>query len=720
MKTLRFLLPLSLFAALAAWSSASASAPPSTRPAATSAASLAPDSLYALQFVGDARISPDGRRIAYVVTRSDREKNRYDSDLWVVETSGGDPRPFVAAEGNDMRPRWSPDGRRLAFVSTRTGKPQIHVLEMSGGEAWRLTDECEGVGAFSWSPDGKRIAYLARRTPADPGGGAENAAADDEKCVERARDPAQPFVTERMFYRYDGEPGFTPEASRRLLVVEVATALPAPVGPLTSGRRDPSEPAWSADGQWLIFSALPDQGRRQEIEADTELYRVRADGSGAPEALTGRHGPDDGPVVAHGSGWIAWRGHDLDDPPKASASVNLYAMKADGSERRELTTRLDRNVGEAAGTDAASPHAAGAPVAFSADGRHLLFVAADRGRAELYQVPVRGGEVRSLSSGLRGDLREFSVAGNGAIAAVFGSPTQPYEVWLLDRPTAQWRRLTGHGAEALPAARFSPYEELAVDSFDGRRIQGWLIKPPGFVPERKYPLILYIHGGPHSMYGESFFHEFQVLANAGYLVLISNPRGSTGYGQDFANSVQYRYPGDDYRDLMAVLDEVVARGFVDEARMGVAGGSGGGVLTSWAVAKTDRFAAALVERPVVNWYSFVAASDRNAYFVRHWFRDYPWRDPEDYLARSPLSLVDRVNTPVLVIQGAEDYRTPVDQGLQYYTALRMLDKEARLALFPTMGHSQSRMGPPVQRVQRLEIILEWFAEKLLRRPAPGG
>lgn len=677
--------------------------------APTLATPLPPASLHALQFVGDAQISPDGRRVVYVVTRSNAGKNRYDSDLWIVEEQK-EPRPFVTATGDDMRPRWSPDGKRLAFVSTREGKPQVYVLEMSGGEAWRLTDETEGVNTFAWSPDGGRIAYLARQSQAKTDS-APRVMSASEIEAEKAAAAGHPLITEQLFYRFDGTPGFTPEMRSQLLVVDVRADRPPPTGPLTDGRREPSEPAWSADGAWLIFSSLPNEGRH-EIEADTELYRVRADGNGKPEPLTSRHGPDDAPIVAHDAGLIAWTGHDISEPPRSSASMHLYVMRPDGSERRELTTRFDRNVGESAGTDAASPHALGKQVAFTPNGKELLFVAADRGLTQLYRVATRGGEVRSVSQALRGDMREFSVANNGAIAAVFGSPTQPYEVWTLERPGAQWRQLTSQALSALPGFQPVPYEELFVDSFDGERIQGWLIKPPGFQAARKYPLILYIHGGPHAMYGENFSYEFQVLASAGYVVLITNPRGSTGYGQDFANIVQYRYPGDDYRDLMAAVDTVVAQGFVDETRMGIAGGSGGGVLTSWAVGKTRRFAAALVERPVINWYSFVPVSDRNAYFARHWFRDFPWRDAEDYLARSPLSLVDQVTTPVLVIQGAEDYRTPVDQGLQYYAALRMLDKEARLALFPTSGHSFARQGPPAQRVQRMEVILDWFAEKL--------
>jgi dipeptidyl aminopeptidase/acylaminoacyl peptidase len=260
-----------------------------------------------------------------------------------------------------------------------------------------------------------------------------------------------------------------------------------------------------------------------------------------------------------------------------------------------------------------------------------------------------------------------------------------------------------------------PYEQVLYSSFDGQQIQGWVLKPPSFDATKQWPLVLYIHGGPHSAYGATFFHEFQVLANAGYVVLITNPRGSTSYGEAFANVIQYRYPGDDYRDLMAGVDLLLARGYIDPQRLLVGGGSGGGLLTSWTITQTDRFAAALVERAVTNWYSFVGTSDMNHYFGTHWFRDLPWRETADYLARSPLQHVENVHTPALVIHSTDDYRTALDQGLQFYTALKMQGKPAQLVVFPESSHGLSRDGRPSQRVRRLEVILDWFG-----RYAPGG
>lgn len=664
---------------------------------------LEPESIARMHFVSDAQISPDGRRIVYVVTRVNAEADAYDADLWLID---GDrpPRPLVESPSDDVRPRWSPDGSQLAFLSARNGgKRQIHVLSMHGGEAWPLTTEKGGVGTYSWSPDGARIAYLAR-------------GAEPEETPGLA---GRPRITERLFFRSDGSAGFLPELQPRLYVIDVRAQATAD-GPLTDGKTllEPSAPVWDADARSLIFGATPADDRAQ-IYGDSELYRLALDRGNAVTALTDRRGPDTGPVVGP-SGHIAWTGFDGREPARSSSTNRLFVMRADGSGKRELAPALDRNVGETINTDSAAPRSGGATVAFTPDGKAVVFVAADRGRAKLYRADVKGGAPAVLSQELAGDLREVSVATNGRMAGVFSSPTSPYEVWTLERAGRRWKQRTSHGLTSLGGFAPLPYEEIATPSFDGKVLQSWIVKPRDFDPQQKYPLILYIHGGPHTLYGESFFHEFQLLASAGYVVLISNPRGSTGYGEEFANVIQYQYPGDDYRDLMAVVDAVAALGYVDEKRMGVGGGSGGGLLTSWTIAQTQRFAAALVERPVTNWHSFASGSDRHAFFVRHWFRDYPWKDSKDYLERSPLTHVEKVTTPVLVIQSEQDYRTPIDQGLQYYGALRMLGKPARLALFPTSAHGLSREGPPSQRVERLRIIRGWFDEKLQPGEAVAG
>jgi dipeptidyl aminopeptidase/acylaminoacyl peptidase len=675
---------------------------------------LGPESLLDWQFVGDPQISPDGQRIVYVRVSVDRERDDYSRELWMA-SGGGAPRALTSG-GNDCSPRWSADGRRLAFVSGRGEKRQIYILDLAGGEAWPLTADEDGVGAFAWSPDGRRIAYSSRTAlTGDPG-------YESEKQLPKDKDhpPARPpFVTEDLIYRYDGTPGYRSVKRTQIWVVNTM------VGPKQSGQRitrtsfNVGEPVWSADGHSILFSA---NGREDADYAaeDSEIYVVPADGSSAPRALTDRRGPDSDPQPSPDGKWIAFTGYDEATPPRSTTVTNLYVMRADGTQVHQLAEALDRSVGETMLTDATAPGVNGRRIAWSADSRRLLVGATDRGQGRLFSVDVASGAFTELSHLRQGEVRDFTVSRNGLIAATYSTSTQPTEIYQFATaaPDKPWQRVSSHTAALTPAAGFSDYEEITFNSFDGRPIQGWIIKPPGFDASRKYPLILYIHGGPHAMYGTSFFHEFQLLAQSGYVLLITNPRGSTGYGEEFANIIQYHYPGDDYRDLMAGVDQMLARGYIDEKRLGVAGGSGGGLLTSWTVGQTGRFGAAVVERAVTNWFSFVGTTDLNYYFVTHWFRDFPWRDNADYLARSPLSHVDHVTTPVLVIHSEQDYRTALDQGLQFYTALKMLKKPARLAVFPDSSHGLSREGRPSLRVARLKLIRDWFNEKLNAKAPP--
>lgn len=599
------------------------------------------------------------------------------------------------------------------------------MLELDGGEPWQLTDVEDGVVGYAWSPDGRRIAFTS--TTLLP----------DEAAARPAAPPAghakPPFVTERLRTRSDGTPGWAKTSRLHLWVVATDAGPKAAARRVTHGDWDDRDPQWSRDGTTLYFTAVR-KPNADRVDTDTELYAVPADGGAEPRALTDRRGPDENPVVSPDGRWIAYTGFDDATPPQSYTTPHLYVLELATGASRRLASALDRAIGETPITDTVAPRGDGVRVVWRADSQALYFISADRGTAQLHEVTLADRE-RLLTRLAQGEVRAFDVARDGRVVAVSSAAAAPAELYAFGLRDAarreRWRALTGFNAALVASGALVPYEEFWYDgaepvvaNFDGQpsgtrqRIQGWILKPPGFDPARRYPLVLYIHGGPHTMYGSGFFHEFQVLANAGYVVLITNPRGSTGYGDRFANIVQYRYPGDDYLDLMAGVDALVARGYVDPARMVVGGGSGGGLLTAWTVGNTDRFKAALVERAVTNWHGFVGTADNNLWFGTRWFRDLPWRDTDDYLKRSPLSLVDRVHTPVLVLHNQEDYRVSLDQGLQYYAALRMLDKPAKLAVFPDSSHGMSRTGRPSQRVQRLELILDWFQAGIRAQPAP--
>ncbi len=652
------------------------------------AAPLTDSALLDWEYAANPSHAPAGGLVAFTRFTTDAEADLYRADIWLLDAQGRERR-VTAHDEADYAPAWSPDGQWLAFLSNRDGSSQVYALHARGGDARKLSDIAGGVSAFDWSPDGSRIAVLARRSSASPS--------------------ETTFVTDRLMTRSDGRAGYVRGGESQLAVVDVAAESPATTTWLTDGLLDVGAPRWSRDGSGVFFSAASSE--RDAALDETDIYVVAASGGDTPRSLTSKPGPDETPLPSPDGQWLAWTGFEDSEPPVSYRPSELYVMRPDGSEPRRLTAEWPAAVADGMAGDVNAPFGPVRRITWSADSRALYFTAAVEGTVQLVRADLAGPAVEAVTDFDEGEIREFDVAPDGRIVAVYSRPDFPQQIVSFPPERAQrggWRQLTRLNSRYLEFPRFAAYEELRVPSFDGTPIQAWLIKPPRFDTRQRHPLILYVHGGPHSMYGTNFFHEFQVLAESGYFVLIANPRGSSGYGEVFGNVIQYRYPGDDYRDLMAVVDAVAQRDYIDEERLGVAGGSGGGLLTTWIVSQTDRFRAASAQRAVTNWLSFVGTADRNLGFVKRWFRDYPWRDAEDYLARSPLMRIDEVDTPVQIIHSEEDYRVPLEQALQYYTGLRMLDKPAELVVVPGESHGLSRGGSPQNRVERLNRILDWF------------
>lgn len=678
--------PLAAFVALTALCLAAPAAPQTKAP-------LTPESLLTWSFVGEPEIAPDGRRVAYVVTRSAEEGSKYAGDVWLAQP-GAPPRALTTHPAHDRNPRWSPDGRRLAFLSDRSGKTQVWVLEAEG-EPWQLTDLKVDVQSFEWSPDGGRLALIAN--PPKPG----------EKEGDKPKPPVM-LSTERLVWRNDGTPGWRPDETNQIWTA------PVPVVPgLAEARQVTTDAyphnglAWSRDGRTLYFSSndTPDP---DYSHFESEILAVAADGSGKPRRITERRGPDTDPTVSPDGRSLAYFGADVGERLKAYQPNTLYIRDISTGVVRQV--ELPHGAGDGMILDATAPKLATSNLAWSGDGRALYFTAAHHGRVQIFRTDVRTLKTEPLAPLGDGNVNSFTLGGGDRIAALYSTQTAPDDVHLVAGGKAE--RLTAHGQAAVAAVALGQASEHWINSFDGQRVQYWIQRPPGFDPARKYPAILYIHGGPHAMYGQGFFHEFQTLANAGYVVIYGNPRGSTGYGGEFGNVIQHKYPGDDATDLIATLDDAVAKGFIDPNRLGVAGGSGGGVLSSWLIGTyPDRFKAAVVERAVLNWASMIG-TDISEMYARTWFEDYPWRNPEPYIRRSSISLVEKVKTPALIIHNAEDYRVPVQQAYEYYTSLKLLKKPARLVVFPNSSHGMSRDGTPEQRVARLKLIREWMDKYL--------
>jgi len=645
-----------------------------------------PVDLFDLEYAADPQLSPDGRLVAYQRHFFDIKADRGRTAIWVVSSDGSGHQPLAAGSFTESMPRWSPDGRRLAYVAAdRDGSTQVFVRYLDGGVYARVTNVMEAPSEMAWSPDGRSLALVM------------NVAGEGKPLdVKLPRPPkgaewAEPLtVVDRVVYRADGR-GPLPDAYAQLFVVPAEGGTPRQ---LTRGPYDHRGVAWSADGTEILVSANR-RDDRDDHPLDTELYAVRVS-DGELRALTQRYGPDRGAVVSPDGRRIAWVG--FDDRLKGYQRSRLYVMDRDGGRPRELGASLDRDLG--------SPR-------WWPDGRSLVVESTDRGRTRLLRVflddrvEVLAADVGGTAWSRPYDGGSFSIAGNGSIAYTAVTPARPAEVAFMDRKGRR-QVLTDLNGDLLGFRQLGAVEEvLAKSSADGREIQGWVVKPPGFDPARKYPLILEIHGGPFANYGPRFAAEMQLYAAAGYVVLYTNPRGSTSYGEEFGNLIHHAYPGQDYDDLMSSVDAVIALGYVDPERLYVTGGSGGGVLTAWIVGNTDRFKAAVVQKPVINWTSFSLTADATNFFSKYWFPSPPWEDPEEYWRRSPLSLVGKVTTPTMLVTGEQDLRTPIAESEQFYAALKLRGVDTLLVRVPGAPHALDRR--PSQLIARNRYILAWFA-----------
>jgi dipeptidyl aminopeptidase/acylaminoacyl peptidase len=652
--------------------------------------------LFSLEAASDPQISPDGTRIAYARRSGDIMTDRMRSSIWLVDTRTGEQTPLAAGPGSHSQPRWSPDGKRLAFISTAEGgAAQLFVRWMASGEAVRITGLPDTPSSIAWSPDGRQIAY----TMFVPGDGLKLGSLPAKPEGAQWAPPLE--IHSDVTYRTDEE-GYLKPGFSHIFLVSADGGAPRQ---LSFGSVHDNGPlSWTPDGRSILFSSnrSPEWAREP---LDSEIYALDA-AAGTIRALTDRDGPDSEPVVSPDGRLIAYTG--FDDQRLGYQNDRLYVMDRDGGSRRSLTESLDRAVG--------APR-------WAADGRSVYVLYDDRGTRKVARVGL-DGSVRTAAEGLSGASLDrpytgggFSVARDGSVAIMSGSPTRPPDVAVVRGGTK--RQLTRLNGELLDGKRMGEVRHIAATSFDNRTIDGWLTLPPGWSEGQRVPLILEIHGGPFAAYGPHFATDNQLYASAGYAVLSVNPRGSTSYGEDFANQIHHAYPGRDYDDLMAAVDAAIAAGYADPDRLFVTGGSGGGVLTAWIVGKTDRFKAAATQKPVIDWTSFALTADAPFFFSRYWFGKYPWEDHQAFWARSPLSLVGNVKTPTLVVVGSEDYRTPVSEAEQYYTALQLRGVPTALVKVPGASHG-GIAGRPSQAAAKAAAIIAWFEKYKEGAPAAGA
>jgi dipeptidyl aminopeptidase/acylaminoacyl peptidase len=667
--------------------------------------------IFKFNWVGDPQLSPDGSQATFVRITVNEKKDTYETAIWSVSTTPGSLPRRMTNGPRDNSPRWSPDGKTLAFLRSADppARPQIYVIGAMAAEPRALTSFTRGVESFSWSPDGKSIAFSATTKPDD---------LDEKKKKNDDEHESDVRVINQAAYRNNGSGYRDVTRTTHIWVTSVPEALNGDPAPkprqITSGDFSEEDVTWSPDGSRLYFTSTRVLEPYYD-ERDNELYSVPAAG-GDPVKVISYGGSIGGYAISRDGKWVAFSGS-LSKPIQSHTESELWvAATTPGSQPRNLTAAYDYEVMGGVGGDQAPPRAGGRsrPI-WSSDGKSIVIIGAEEGRANLRRVDVATGKVTPWTSGNQ-SMSNVRMDGGKTIALV-STPTMIGDLFLV-ADNGSLTRLTDVNAALWSELTLTEPDDLWLTSFDGKKVETWIQKPPDFDPTKKYPMILNIHGGPHSAYGYVFDHEFQWMAAQGYVVVYPNPRGSTTYGQDFANIIQFHYPGDDYKDLMAAVDAVIAKGYIDTKKLGVTGGSGGGLLTNWVITQTDRFAAAVSQRDIADWSSFWYTADFTLYQPT-WFRKAPWEDPQDFAARSPITYIERVKTPLMLILGEADYRTPpASGGEMMFRALKYRHIPTVMVRFPDESHELSRSGKPWHRVERLQHIVGWFDHYLMGVPKP--
>ena len=640
--------------------------------------------IFNLEYVSQPQISPDGKTIVYVRNYKDIMTDKNLSNLWSVNFDGSHNRPLTTGNHNDTDPQWSHDGKKILYKSNADGKKRIYMRWMDTGDVAILTNTMHSPNAISWSLDDKYIAFnmfvpqeieSIIKLPKKPEGAQWN---------------SPPIYTDKLNYREDGR-GYLKNGFQQLFTLPVSGGTPRQI---TYSNYNHGAPIWSGDSGSLVFSAnLKENGEYEPL--DSEIYVVNIT-NGHVKALTNRVGPDNNPKLSPDGKYIAYLG--FDDKYLGYQISRLYIMNSDGEGKRKVSNDFDRNIQN---------------ITWSRDGKGLYFQYDDKGDTKLSYINLSGkinsvtNHIGGLSIGRPYNGGSYSVSRNGSYAYTMGEVDHPAD--LSVGKNGKDKRLTNLNDDLLAHKKLGQVEEIWYQSsFDQRKIQGWVIKPPDFDANKKYPLILEIHGGPFASYGSIFSAELQLYAAAGYVVLYTNPRGSSSYGQDFGNLIHHNYPSQDYDDLISGVDAVIDKGYVDKNKLYVTGGSGGGVLSAWIIGKTNRFKAAVVVKPVINWHSFILNADMSAYFAKYWFAQMPWENPESYLSRSPLSLVGNVKTPTMLMTGEQDFRTPISETEQFYTALKLQKIESALVRIP--GASHGIAAKPSNLIAKVSAILTWFGK----------
>lgn len=650
------------------------------------------EDLCKFKFVGDPQVSPNRDKVAYVLTHVDQEKDGYYSFIYVTDLRGNG-RPFTSYVSKDslvkdVSPRWSPDGQRLAFCSNRSGKKQIWLLHMDGGEAVQVTDVKQGIHDFTWSPDGKYLALTIS--------GELSLTSDKDETNDGKSDVK---VITRLRYKGDGV-GIYNDDRKHIYLYEFEKKA---FTKITDGEHDFTQPRFSPDGKSIVYIGTKAEDKEWGYLPAIWTYDLNL----KEESLFYQgNGYIMAPSFSPDGKWLAVIGHTRGERSQGNANVLLFSLET--NELKNLTADFDYTVGNLIGVDA-KYDTAEQRLIWDSTSTHLYFIATVGGDCQLFSVSL-DGDVSEALTPKRASITSFDIGNNDQAVAVLATPHSTGDLVVQDFKNGLTTKITTWNDEVYDEVYLSTPENFYYKSTDGWNIEGWLMKPYGFEEGKTYPMILQIHGGPATAYGNGLHHEMQLMASKGYVVLYTNPRGSHGYGHEFVNAVIGDYGGRDYEDLMAGVDYALNNyNYIDRNQLFVTGGSYGGYMTNVIVTRTNRFKAAVTQRSICNWHSFYGTSDIGFYFTewQHGHADL-WDDVEVLLKRSPLTYARNVETPILILHSEQDLRCPIEQAEQWYIALKRLGVETKLVRFPDENHDLSRSGKPKHRLERLAHLIGWF------------
>lgn len=641
--------------------------------------------VFDLQMVANPVISPNGEQIVYERHHFDVMTDRRYTNLWIVSFDGSGHKPLSSGKNNMGNVQWSPDGSRIAYVSGEEGPAQIFVRWMESGKVASITNLQSSPSDLSWSPDGKKLLF-SKNVPS-----ARSSIGSMPSAPEGAEWARGPEVIERVRYRQDGNPGFVQQQYRHLFVVSAEGGAPRK---LTSGNFNHNHPGWGPEGRSILFTA--DFSGNEDLDPNNaQIYEMNLHNF-EKDQITDKRGPHNQPRISPDGRQILYQG--FEDQFKGYQQSQLYVINRDGSGLRKLSSELDVDISAAV---------------WSSDSKSIWFRYDEKGVSKVGVIDLDGNFTRAAANlgapsiGRPYGGGSFTISNNDRLAFPMVTTQRPPELAVSQAVGRSSTVITSINDLFFEKVVVGDVEEFWVEStVDDFRIQGWIIYPPDYIEGESYPTILEIHGGPYQNYGPRFSPELQLMASRGYVVVYTNPRGSTSYGSEFASYINFNYPSEDHDDLMDAVDYVIERGIADPDNLFITGGSGGGVLTAWAIGKTDRFAAAVVSKPVINWHSFALTADLYPFFTKYWFTAMPWEDFEQYLRRSPLMLVGNVNTPTMVLTGELDFRTPMSESEQYFNALKLRGVDAALVRFPDTPHNL--VGRPSNLIRLVSNITGWF------------